>query len=473
MTLGALVGLSVLVVHSSFASGDRVVGVALLAVVVGAYLSGLAGKQRGNQRDLDATTQFLVPLGKASAMGGAIVLTVLGVIMFGQNWRAYRVEVLARAAMKLETFGPGSAQGYGLQSLASAVQLAPADAQLQRELAHAHLQAYTQKSARLKKSTRMMEAAEAMNSIAIGKSGVYPFSNIVAWHIAVNWHQHLQGEKQAVLIRHHLLAALRHWLNARDLSVLAPEPQWRIANYVYLLGRADAPRDYLERAMQVAPRDPEVYYQVGLQEMATGHPEQAFNRWKQSLDLSDAYLGSILERSRRQLRPELILRRLVAERPEQVLLAARYLCPDPESSCQPFAPFFEKVLQLLKDKPRWEAQDFHFAAAAFAGLGDFSKAREAFKTALDQEPNQSDWRMEFANCLYHGGRYQEAQSQLLTLLELQPSHQRAHNLLAEVQEHAWQIEANLAEVVGPPLGLSAQKMGNFFFRLTSGLKPGQ
>jgi tetratricopeptide (TPR) repeat protein len=454
LALGVLMGFSALVIHGSLALGQPTVptpAVSLLAAIACAYLCGLAD---ANQADAETSTRHVMPKGVrarsihargiVAATCGALVLFVLGVILSGHGWRVYRARNLTQDAMEVNAHDPSAERRLG--QLESAVPLARADADFRHELALAHVRVYQERLAALKKSGRFLQAVQIANSLTVGGSFASPVPRIVAWHnvALLPWQQ---KHTQDYLESEHLVPAVRHWLGARGSNPLNPEFQCRIAAYHYLLRRVDAQDAdkqtadtkavYLERAMAIAPRDPRVFYQAGVQEMAAGQVNKALDAWKRALDLSDAFLGPILERSRHHLGPQEILRRLLANRPVQALAAADYLFPDGDSKER--LPFLERIVELLSENPNPSgtnstARDSHLAAIAQWSLGSFPKAFQAFQKALADEPRQTGWRYEFALFLYEHGKYQEAQSELLAILQQRPEHKRARNLLSRVSD---------------------------------------
>src|SRR5205807_4927024 len=110
----------------------------------------------------------------------------------------------------------------------------------------------------------------------------------------------LQGaydQDRELMTRRHLVPALGHYLQARDLCPLRPRPHLRIANYVESLSSADLRSAYLDRAKFLVPADPELWYYCGLQELLDKHEQRAWQNWRRALELSPGHLAEIVDKA--------------------------------------------------------------------------------------------------------------------------------------------------------------------------------
>jgi tetratricopeptide (TPR) repeat protein len=416
LALGVLLGFSALVLHGCLAPGQPAVWP--LLTVACAYLCGLS----------DGTKSRLVKAkGTLAALGGATLLLLLAVILSSHAWRAYKIRNLIQEARDVDTH-EGTDR---LKQLEEAMPLAKTDAEFHRELALAHQRCYEKKLASIERRSHFLEATQIADLLGAGWFFGGPFPRTVAWQRLIDVPR-LRKASQDYLKNEHLVPALQHWLEARTANPLNPEFQWWIAASHHQLRQADAREAYLARAMSIAPCDPRVFYQAGEQEMLAGQVDKAFQNWKRALELSDAFLGPILEHARFHLTPNAMIHRILANRPGQVLLAADYLFADVDSKQRSL--FLKRVVALFAEEPHPSARDFHVAATAYATLGPFSKARDAFEQALAREPRQTGWRYELALFLYEHGKYQESRAELLAILEQRPDHNRARNLLSRVSD---------------------------------------
>ena len=436
LALGGLFAIIALVVHSAFESGLQVPAVSLLACVACAYLCGMAQGDTKENAEPENGKRLVWRFRGMAAPVGALVLLVLGVILLGQGLRADAVQRFALAAAELNQTDDRHRRSRQLQLLETAVQLAPADAHLRLKLAEAHVRLWQKKWEELQRKSRMTAMVQIVGATAM--EGGYatrqsPVEGLGAWYLAMNW-QEIESEKEASLEDKHLLPALQHCIEARNLCPLNPEPHLRLAALGRMFDKAEAPSVYRNRAKMIAPRDPFIFYQCGVQESESGQNELAWQSWKVSLELSDSFLSQILERSRHQMTPTQMLSRILAKRPHQLASAANYLFPDAEAARTERRPFAREILRLLHEQPNWRAKDFHLAATAYATLGRYAEGRSAFERSLTDEPQQIIWRYEFAFFLYRHGHYEEAQIELLTILQQQPRHRRAQDLLLKLKE---------------------------------------
>src|SRR5262249_7844765 len=149
----------------------------------------------------------------------------------------------------------------------------------------------------------------------------------------------------------------------------------------------------------VLPLDAEVWYLAGLQELASGQPERAWQSWQRALEISQLFFQPILDRSRTVLDSQEILDKVLPEQASLVFAAANYLFP--QADAPPRQPFLRKVVQLLnRSATPLTAAELHTKAQAQAGLDDVAGAVESYRAALQQQPRQTNWRLAMAHLLY-------------------------------------------------------------------------
>src|SRR5207244_13249947 len=124
---------------------------------------------------------------------------------------------------------------------------------------------------------------------------------------------------------------------------------------------------------------------------------------------------------------------LVPDRPGLVLAAASHLYPNPKATAER-QPFLDKVLALLEKQPApLKAEELHVKALLHWSAGQETKALAAFQAALAQDPHQFNWRYEFARLLHQEKRLRDARHVLRTVLQQQPGHTQARELLKVVE----------------------------------------
>jgi hypothetical protein len=238
--------------------------------------------------------------------------------------------------------------------------------------------------------------------------------------------QQNQREEQQI-VRAYLVPALRYFLQARDLCPLLPEPQRCLAGYSDELERGDASLAYWQRAAQLVPNDPGLWYVCGEEALAK-QPDQAWKYWQRSLALSDRYLSPILENSAARLGPHQICDQVLPRDPNLLLKAAQELYPQSTAERQ---PFLDQALSLLeKQRGPLSAKELYVKASILCALHRGEEASRAYQAALAQEPRQANWRLELARLFYQQRRLREARRELLIVLSHQPDQHDARALLA-------------------------------------------
>jgi tetratricopeptide (TPR) repeat protein len=229
----------------------------------------------------------------------------------------------------------------------------------------------------------------------------------------------------------YLVPALRHYLVARDLCPLMAKPHVRLGASVEWLQGAEPRSVYLRRAKRVLPRNAELWYLVGTLELLDHQDDKAWKSWRRSLELSQVYLPPILKRATAKLGALAVLDKVLPDRPEVLLAAADHLYPDRDADER--RPFLLKARALLDARPAsLTPAEIYFRAQLEVALGDPSAALRSYQDALAQAPDQVTWRFEYARLLRKQGRIEEAHRQVLTVLQQQPGHTEALQLLKQV-----------------------------------------
>lgn len=204
---------------------------------------------------------------------------------------------------------------------------------------------------------------------------------------------------------------------------------------------ADAEEVYLARAKRLLPGDPAAWYLFGQHELAAGRHEAAWQTWRYCLQLSDAYLGPILDQASRELQPADLLRHVLPARPAILLRAAMHHYP--ASDEEPAKGLNEKerlqflrtaLQQLEKSSGPLQEEDLYTKACVLRELGRYGEAITAYRTALQASPQRAEWRCELAALLLHEGSLQQAEQELRHVLARQPHHARATELLKQLSE---------------------------------------
>jgi O-antigen ligase/tetratricopeptide (TPR) repeat protein len=378
LVLGALFGVTAVAAHSLVDFGLHLPAVAALLAVLCAHVCALG------EPDEEATT---FRLGGIAPLAGAVLAVGLGGVLFVEGWRLARVESLQNLAYRLDGRPGAEDQQRWLALLEAAAALAPERAEVQ------------------------MVAAQA----------------------------HLYLSEQGTAGAHHT-AALRYYLRARDLCPLLAKVQMRLAAEAERLERADSPEAYRQRAKRLRPRDQELWYVAGLQELAGGRTDEAWASWRRSLELSRQFLPEVLARARRHLDTPQLIERVLPNNPDLLVRAAGLLYPGDQGRQR---PLLEKALSLL-DAAAPTAEDLFLRCQLRADLGDGRAALADCQAAVARQPRNADWRYALALLLRRQGDLRESRRELLLVLGQQPGHTQARRLLDKVTQELGRGEVGRA-----------------------------
>lgn len=420
LALGALFGFVTIVLHSIGDFGLHIPAIAVLAVVLTAQLLG----QGQDDRRISVRLFGLGPL------LGATSLLTLALLVNAEGWRAFQAERLRLAAAYARVSGSLAREKVEISCLETAVRLAPENATLQVDLAEAHFRRF-RTDAEVERA--IQDAARlAVPTIWVSLPGLGASAALqsLATSAMIRAARESSGENHPK--QQDLLLALRGFVLARDYCPLLAEPHVRLAALADHFKRSDSRLTYLERARFLRPTDAEILYACGRQEFAEGRLEQAWRSWHRCLEISERRLFDILDASAAILGPAGLMERILPDKPELLIRAAAHLYPDPQAS-EPRKPFREKALALLEGQPSPRgAEEWHERALMYRSLNRVPDALAAYREALARKPGQVAWRFELALFLTQQKLYADAEGELRTLLDFQPSHAEARNLLQQV-----------------------------------------
>jgi O-antigen ligase len=381
LVLGALLGLTTVVVHSAVDFGIHVPAIAALTAVVAAQIAALGQTEPAAVTGTEVASRSRTWRSILPGLAAMSVAAALAFVLSAEGWRMARAQSLRLGSRQLE----GDAL---LRDVGEAAAAAPERADFQLEAAGAYVRRYE------------AEAAKAVDSAA--------------------------RERAA---RNFLAPALAHYVLARDLCPLFASAHMRLAAHRDGFLRADPAGVYIRRALRVLPSDPELYYLAGNLQLAAGDRDQAMSCWGRSLELSDAYQAAIVDRARGVLTDEEWLDRVLPPRAQQLVAAAAQLYPDAAER----RPYYARALGILADPGATQtAVEWHLKGVLLDSLGQPDEAIVAFERALEREPRQTEWRCELVRVLRRQGRLKEAHREVLAVLADQPDHREGRQLLHDV-----------------------------------------
>jgi tetratricopeptide (TPR) repeat protein/O-antigen ligase len=419
LVLGGLFALTTLVIHSAGDFGIHYPAIALLGAVLAAQLCGL-GAGPASWR-----------AGGLVALGCAALALLVGGVLVLEGYRAEQAERLRLASILRTRRGAPGDKEQATAYLRAAVALRPDDVGLRFLLAESLHEEYWAGRRRAEEGQALAAAARALLAACPPGPGAPPQPALVALAAADRVQARAADGRARELERGRLVPALRRYLEARALCPLLPEPHVRLASHAKLLRRTDDPRAYIDRACQLIPAHPEVWYARGTFELAQGRRDLAWDCWRRSLECSPAHLADILSATASELAPAEVADRLLPPDVSLLLEAAQH----PAHAGRPAAVrvFRERALRLLESPPAPLGADLlHHKAEIYRDLGQPDEAIAAYRAALALAPAQASWRFDMARLLYEQGRLPDARRELRAVRAQQPGHQEAGELLRAV-----------------------------------------
>jgi hypothetical protein len=336
---GAIFAFGTAVLHSFGEFAIHIPAVALLLTVLCAHLCGLGnsyGNPQPDEKDTRNETEdrvYNLRLFGVAPVVGSIVAVLLGASVAHVSWRAARSNGLHQLARRLSD--DPNQRDTVISYLAAAASVTPDYARLHAELADSYLQVYE-------------ERRELIEERELGDDD--------------------RLERESALKRNYLVPAMRHYLVARDLCPLLGIPHLQLANLASEMSQADPSNRYLERAKQLIPFDPQLWYLFGFYELLDDEKEKAWASWRRSLELSDQYLTEILNVARTLSSPSELIENILPDKPDLLLRAALQLYPQPEASAER-EPFLAKALALLNRlEPEMKSAELHLRATIHRSL---------------------------------------------------------------------------------------------------------
>lgn len=433
LALGALVGVTTLVIHSAGDFGIHLPAIVLTATVLVAQAMGLGhGSTRGQYAPTDdAYTVHCFRLGPV--LGAAAALS-LALTLANAGGRLLRSESLRFHARELADVDTPAIRDQQLEMFRTATALVPGNAGLHFETGEAYEAAFHYESERLSGGRRSAEAAQL---VAVGASVGLPAAVqavlLIPSQAAVAdaWNAAVRSERHRLQLRF-LLPALRHYIQARDLNPLLARAQLRLAANAQYLEKADSILSYLDRAKLLITNDADMWCQFGLQEALLGKLTRARKSWRRCLELGDKHLDEIIEIGGNLFPPDVFAEQVLPPRPPVLLKAALFLYPGPDG-LEMRRHFLERALALLDtpDAPR-NGTHFFLAAQCHQHLDQEAEARQAYGKAIALEPRNPAFRVAYAEYLDNLGHQDAARQEVHRALAAEPGNAAAHALLEKM-----------------------------------------
>lgn len=443
LALGAVFAFTTIVVHSFGDFGLHMPAIAVLATVVTAHLAEL-GKARRRRRKKNMQPTESATSGPLmthlASIGSSVLLALLALLLYGEGSRTARAEGFRMAADRLASNSELTAMERQLNYFEAAVRATPEDATIHFELAQAMFDQYQKERPQEgQRQEQTASAAQATKTIAgLAPSGISNLGAAVFWASRASGALRdpaSDGSSRAVALRRkYLVPALAHGMRARDLCPLLSTVQLWLADQAGWFVRADRREVYLARARELRPCHPTIWYLLGAEELAQGRTELAWFNWHQSLLGSDQHLPEILAQTRKHLPPLDIRDRVLPDKPELLIKAAKLLYPEDANRAER-TPFLEKALVRAGRPDRAvRGEDLVLQGRILDNLDRPADAVLAYQRALMLEPERLEWRMQLAELLFRQRNLAEARQQLVLIVTAQPNHRDAHALLDAIEQ---------------------------------------
>lgn len=436
LVLGALLALMTVAAHSVVDFGVHLPAIAALIAVIAAQLCAL-GKETGTAPAGAATDPpRSLRLGGVAPVLGTLLIGAAGLILVHEGWRVYLVQRSYVTALVLAAHSGVESEGAQLDLLEHCATLMPENAGVQQELALVYLESFNDNLARLEERHTVTQIADLTATLAgmaaAAPNGTFGRTDVVAWMTASGLNRLNAALERGLLQNEQLGAALLHYIQARDRCPLLPLPQMRIGLYASALAKAEPATAYFDRGKLLLPADAELWFDCGVQENAAGLRDRAYASWHRSLELSDRYLGQILQLASEHLSADGIIREILPDDPAILMAASSRLFPAGEA-VEERRPFAEKAHAALAHLPEPQTgKEFRTRGLVLGAVGQWEPAVNAYRSALALQPDQTEWRFELAVLLYSHNELGDTRTELLTVLTQQPKHAAARKLLEAV-----------------------------------------
>jgi O-antigen ligase/tetratricopeptide (TPR) repeat protein len=385
LVLGGLVAFTTVVIHSFVDFGLHMPAIAFFVTVLCAHLAALGARHGAAPGESDDEA-YSVRLGGVGALLGLGAAALLAFVLTAEGWRLSQAERFRLAARSLAINTAAASRDRQIAYLDAAVAYEPADGALHIALADTHFLAWQEGAAG-------SDAAQA-----------------------------------------HAAEAARHYLLARSLCPLLPQPQVRLAALTGTLAAADSRANYLQRATRVLPADPHLWYLAGTEELAEHRPAEACRCWRQSLLGSDRFLPDVVQAGGKELTADQWTGDVLPARPLTVQKAAWLLYPEPEMAAAR-RPFLEVALEHFQNRPEgMKAKDYYLRGQIQEALDRPNEALDSYRLALSRDRQQTAWRLEMARLLLRQKQYKEAEDALLTVLHEKPANEEVLALLVAARQ---------------------------------------
>ena len=205
-----------------------------------------------------------------------------------------------------------------------------------------------------------------------------------------------------------------------------------------VLERGDSPAVYRDRAVSIFGSDAELWFRCGLDDLREGHPHRVRDSWRNCLrhaqlaEERQAFLGEMLRLGSGKIPAEVWAREILPPDTGLLVDAALRLYPGADGKARR-RPFLDQVAALFERRPgERTAKAYHLRGVLEEAQGEADAALRSWKAALERDPDQADWRVEYARLLSRSGHPDQAFDEVGEALARSPGHAGARQLRNEL-----------------------------------------
>ena len=239
-----------------------------------------------------------------------------------------------------------------------------------------------------------------------------------------------------------LEAATAHFLRASTLTPDSVEVLVELSNLMYAQGRAEPAGEYLRRAREPRPGDPLVFFNAAESLRKAERHEEAIPFYRETLGFDPEFVGarvglgaSLFNLKLYEEALETLTRAAVPATPGEMAATAHYLAGRSLlelNRTADAAKQFERALQ--RDPDHAKALD-HLAHLRF-GQKQYEAALDLYRNQATLKPRSVTVHANIGVTLYFLGRHAEALESMERVLRLDPDHQMARKMVAQLRKGA-------------------------------------
>ena len=214
------------------------------------------------------------------------------------------------------------------------------------------------------------------------------------------------------LTQHYLDAAVFHFRRARQSCPLFTLPHLRLAQLLLLTGDLSDESIHLRRVQMLCGPRSDLLRACGTLAWNAGDKASACRYWRRALTTSPTQMRSILGYVEQSGELPLFLERIL---PEDLTLrlkvAGDYLRAERFTELR--RTLLERIETRLKISELPLADTQHVQAQLYQLQGNYQESYQKYRSALQLQPKQTEWRFEFSQLLQEMGNLQMAYEQAL------------------------------------------------------------